>query len=405
MMRSSSTARNAKKLIPCVIFISLVIINNVLMNPDNSPDKSDEKILLDSNNDRISNIHAILRDAAGIVERSIPSSRDDWSCKWSPNSHSHCNHLLHNRLTPPTYKFDQISNGRFDSQRWLFFGDSTMKRLFGRSNLNKVLVHEPFRQSQNNCLGKVSCSQHEADRCELNANFGLPYGEAWIPPDPNMFEGPIKYGAENAYCTDCRGCQTHFLECRFSSNIDADDAKVSRSLSMCTRDDSKRRYGGFMTMEFARDKEIQTPEYQTTQENIAAYLSRKWNTPELLQDWGKPICVLGVGNHDMNVHGITTKAFVSNVKFMLTVMTPVCEHSIWLGNTSNSMKSRYRQTYQLMKLWDDAVKQLIESEPELLERSTFVDVMDASLTEPHADFIHMGEKWYKSLGDWFISLM
>jgi len=38
-------------------------------------------------------------------------------------------------------------------------------------------------------------------------------------------------------------------------------------------------------MEFARDTEIQTPEFRTTQENIAAYVCRTWNTPEMFQDW------------------------------------------------------------------------------------------------------------------------
>ena len=72
---------------------------------------------------------------------------------------------------------------------------------------------------------------------------------------------------------------------------------------------------------------------------------------------------------------------------------------------SNERKSEYLQTMRQMKIWDRAVKELIESEPELLKLSSFIDVIDASLTFPHADFIHMNDKWYSQLGEWFTTLM
>ena len=334
-------------------------------------------------------------------------SVNDWSCSWFPNDRKQCSDLFRRRLATTKSDLDHVSNDSFDSKRWLFFGDSTMKRLFDLSDLKNKLVYEPSRTSKDDCLGKFSCDEHVADRCEINSNFGLPYAEKWIPPDPNMFEGPKKYGARNNYCTDCSGCQSHFLECRLSEsnsfNTNKNNLEMDRSSSTCNH--SKRRYGGFMTMEFARDKEIQTPEFQTTQENIAAYVARIWNTPKLLQYWGKPICVLGAGIHDILLDGITTEDFVRNVKFMLTVMMPVCEHLVWLGNTTNGRKSEYLQTMRQMKIWDRAVKELIESEPELLKLSSFIDVIDASLTFPHADFIHMNDKWYSQLGEWFTTLM
>jgi len=158
-------------------------------------------------------------------------------------------------------------------------------------------------------------------------------------------------------------------------------------------------------MEFARDLEIQTPQFQTTQENLAAYVSHKWNTPELLELWGKPICVLGAGNHDILLDNITTEDFVRNVRFMLTTMQPACGHLVWLGNTTNGRESEYPQTMRQMKSWDAAVKEMIESEPLLLGMSSFIDVIDASLTFPHADFIHMDDRWYSELGKWFIDFM
>jgi len=273
-----------------------------------------------------------------------------------------------------------------------------MKRMFDRSALVTHLIQEPANLLLEKCLGQVTCEAHAADRCQLNDNFGLPYAETWVPPDPLKFEGPKKYGAENPGCSDCAGCATNFLECSYDPlNRNGDEGSYCKN--------NKRVYGGFMTMEFARDLEIQTPQFQTTQENLAAYVSHKWNTPELLELWGKPICVLGAGNHDILLDNITTEDFVRNVRFMLTTMQPACGHLVWLGNTTNGRESEYPQTMRQMKSWDAAVKEMIESEPLLLGMSSFIDVIDASLTFPHADFIHMDDRWYSELGKWFIDFM
>ena len=160
-------------------------------------------------------------------------------------------------------------------------------------------------------------------------------------------------------------------------------------------------------MEFARDTEIQTPEFRTTQENVAAYVMRNWNTPDLLQHWKKPVCVLSAGNHDALTgkkgYVPSTEDFVRNVKFMLTTMKPVCEHIIWLGNTTNKEPTRFPQTMERMISFDKGVKELIGSEPELLSMMSFIDVIDASLTHPHDDFIHMDKFWYNKFGFWFVN--
>ena len=318
-----------------------------------------------------------------------------WSCTWFPNDHAKCDELLHRRLPPAIPIHNNEESASAGNQRWLFFGDSTMKRLFDQSDLKQVLVKDPSEFESAACIGQLSCKEQQAERCELNANFGLPYAPKWIPPDPARFEGPKKYGASNPFCTDCSGCQAHFLECQPSLR--------SKGADKCER--SRRLYGGYLTMEFARDTEIQTPQFQTTQENLAAYISRAWNSPQLLQDWGKPVCVLGVGNHDVLLEGITTEDFVRNVRFMLMTMMPVCSHLVWLGNTTNGRESEYPQTMKQMKVWDRAVKELVESEPDLLRMSSYVDVLDASITFPHADYIHMDATWYHELGRWFISFM
>ena len=117
-------------------------------------------------------------------------------------------------------------------------------------------------------------------------------------------------------------------------------------------------------MEFAKDVDLQTPEFQTTQENIAAYIDRVWNTAELLKDWGKSVCVLSAGNHDMVIANITTVEYIQNVKFMLTNMMDSCVHMIWLGNTADIKDyPEHIQTKEKMKLWDVSMKKMIEVEP------------------------------------------
>jgi len=170
-----------------------------------------------------------------------------------------------------------------------------------------------------------------------------------------------------------------------------------------------------MTMEFARDTEMQTPEFQTTQESTASYLAKVWNTPDMIETWGKPICVIGAGNHDVMLSSITTEDFVQNVMFMLKTMMHECEYMIWLGNTSNILEKKhpeFSQTKELVLKWDRAVKSMIESKPELFRMMSYIEVGESSYTHPHAvhadgrpDFIHMDADWYEQLGQWFISLM
>jgi len=128
------------------------------------------------------------------------------------------------RLTPNKPKVVPMAA----SVGYFSLSDSTMKRLFGLSSLKAILVQE---QIQDGYLGQVTCDEHEADRCDIYANFGLPYVDHWIALNPHVFEGPKKFGAQNAYCSDCLGCQTLFLECRSNNGVDASDIMTERSLS------------------------------------------------------------------------------------------------------------------------------------------------------------------------------
>ncbi len=196
-------------------------------------------------------------------------------------------------------------------------GDSTMKRLFHFSPIRTQLIVEPFNSLANKkpheCWQEeenkgLICQQRMAQRCKLNDNFDLPYAKEWIQPEPTFYEGPLKYGSlpGNQYCSDCSGCQSNFLDCQIK------DLGLGQERSGLHRCDRKRlSYGGYISIEFARDVEIQTPKYSTTQENIAHYLHTSWNKPgsPLVKQWGLPICVINTSAHDTMIVDITIERF------------------------------------------------------------------------------------------------
>lgn len=309
---------------------------------------------------------------------------EDFSCIWAPEQNKVCLDLIRNRLPPPEPQ----------PRRWLFWGDSTVSRLFSLSNLLIALVQSPLKQMHNQCYAHMACDHIKGGRCKLNDLFGLSYPVKWTSPKLLNFTGPLVFGADNPYCTDCSGCNSNFLKCDLLQNVSAD--------SRCDASRREFTYGGYIAMEFARDIEIQTPEFLTTQENLAAYIHRVWNTPDMIQEWGKPMCVISAGIHDVAINNISTVDYLRNVNSMLKNFTSVCEHIIWLGNTAPSGgESHHLQTIDNMKSWDNAVRELIGMETEFFHNMSFIDVHNASLTWPHDDHIHMKSDWYQQLGNNF----
>lgn len=409
--------------------IMVVAINSLFNSSSEHHEDRELKVATDPDHVSILVDGIVVKTKVTVPDLDTPrlNGEGEWLCKWSPKDQKECNELFSKKFSRERTKegeSDEDAQPSSDRRgaRWLFFGDSTVKRLFDRSDLKKVLLQDPLIEAQNGCLGQegldLSCEQREGERCKLNAIFGLPYADKWIAPDPTLFEGPVRFGSENEYCTDCAACQTHFLECQLrkkkevgattSSSVRGlyEDQQLATPHQLCQEKQERGMYyGGYISKEFARDTEIQTPEFRTTQENLAAYITRTWNSPEMLQHWRKPICILSAGNHDILINGISTEDIVRNVKFLLMTMKPACEHIIWLGNTSSNRRSTYRQAKERMFHLEKGVKELIASEPELQEMLSFLDVIDASLTFPHKDYIHMYDKWYSLLGEWFINII
>ena len=314
----------------------------------------------------------------------LRTRKEPFECDWYPESTSDCNTLLNSRLplgNQPT----------MNKKRWLFFGDSTMKRLFEHSPLKNHLVVGPNnRLAEVNSTGcwsdekasGMTCREKMADRCQLNDFFDLPYAEEWrepeVRPGLHKFEGPLKYGLENHYCTDCSGCKSNLLECQVD-----DTADIAQSDDVTQEADCARKhltYGGFISIEFAKDVEVQTPRYTTTQENVAWYLQRSWNQPtsKVMKEWGLPICVINTGNHDVILPFIQTSDFIKNVEWYLNLFVNECSHFVWLSNTAPSKEgaSHFPQKEELMREYDNEVKKLIKESRTFREMSSFVNIFD-----------------------------
>lgn len=269
----------------------------------------------------------------------------DWSCEWSPTSHEECYQLLSQRLP---YVNDTSSGNLIKRQRWLFFGDSTVKRQFTVSNLNSILIDRPHKLNSqvNPCWSNLNCEVRHADRCGMSTVFDFHHPREWKKPKlfPN-FEGPASYGSTHPYCSDCVGCDPEFLHCEKRDdkqgflNFGLDYG--SASIDKCKEE--KLVYGGFMVIEYARDVELQTADFRTTQENTAWYIHQHYNTPELLETWGKPICVISTGFHDMillvKTDHFNIEKYIENVVWYLSIMKEVCSHIVWMTNTAPSTEN------------------------------------------------------------------
>eukprot|EP00539_Tryblionella_compressa_P003529 CAMPEP_0178732318 /NCGR_PEP_ID=MMETSP0744-20121128/198_1 /TAXON_ID=913974 /ORGANISM="Nitzschia punctata, Strain CCMP561" /LENGTH=162 /DNA_ID=CAMNT_0020384427 /DNA_START=52 /DNA_END=537 /DNA_ORIENTATION=- len=161
-------------------------------------------------------------------------------------------------------------------------------------------------------------------------------------------------------------------------------------------------YGGYFSIEFARDVEVQTPQFLTTQENMAEFFEEHYNRNSwiLEQFGGRPICIVSAGIHDIYLPQITLGKFLDNVEFWLDLLMTPCGHIVWLQNTAPLRKdetdksSSYPQTQKKVREWNQGVfERLNETQRLPKDRITVVDVFEASRTQPHADNIHLKPDW------------
>jgi hypothetical protein len=288
------------------------------------------------------------------------------SCVWEPNNDQDCLELLSQRI----YGNNNNSKSR---RPWLFFGDSTSFRLFGNSALRRTIVNAPSSAGS-------SCHFKSAGRCNTDSLFGMSRASEWIPPNVSRGEGPEANGLINHFCQDCDGCGTELLVC----------------------DGGGGYSGGYGSVEFARDVELQSTEFQTTQENWAHYLHRAFNSNNN-DTTPKPVCVFQAGIHDAAVPNISTAVYLQNVEWYLALFALQCSHLVWLGNgrpKTDDFLQKQKQTF----IWNHAIQQDI-LQAKFPMQSSYIDVYNASINYPMLDNLHMDYSWYSALGGMFVSIM
>jgi hypothetical protein len=315
------------------------------------------------------------------------------SCNWSPQeraNNTECVKLLSSRMNAPF-------------RRWLMFGDSTMSRLMRRSPLKSILLDRSIVQINKACPMDFSCTNRSGTRCNRNEVFGIPYrsDRQWYPPNYTLGEGPVKYGLENPYCNDCGGCNSELVVC---TNLTINNNRTCPESTL-----KKLHFGAYISMEFQRDVEIQSPNFGTSQENIALLFlnSTQWNHDLISSSFGPTACIIGAGFHDMQVRNITLSIFIDNVKWHLRLLHPTCGHFIWLANTAPQASTQHLhpQGFNRTLRWNTAVRYMLENTTDFMHKSSFIDVFNASISFPHNDNIHLHPTWYRALGSMFASLI
>lgn len=311
-------------------------------------------------------------------------SRPRRDCTWAPDKSDECQEMVSQLIT---------KHGSFSAaigRRFLVFGDSTMGPSFLFKYLSPQLVETPsWEIPETFCKGRYQCEMYIGRRCHLNHLYHLDYPKdmEWRPPGFGV--GPRE---KAPFCTECNaGCITKFLQCN-----------ITNSSHPCRENTPALQYGGYMAIECAKDAEMQSTEYLTTQENILHYIRREWNTPELVHDFGKPICFVNTGCHDVKVGAITREIFLENVQWYLGLLRMACSYVFWI-NTNAPLQEvptpGIPQTVNLTRYWNDGVRQLIATTAEYQSAPTvaYIDIFEVSLLMSHHDNVHMGPEFYSSL--------
>ena len=210
-------------------------------------------------------------------------------------------------------------------------------------------------------------------RCNWLQSFGIKPSKMWQKPNPKK-EGPVAYGLNNPWCTDCSGCNSYVV---------FPIGKTLRQTILGTH----LLAMDYIAVEFARDVEMQSVLGNTTQETLSRYLQ--------LQHKSYSICVLNMGIHDQEIRGFTAKDYVLNVKQLLELFVPVCLHIIWIEITAPKGDSNHHQTIEKTQEWNIELKSYLDTHPHL--NVSMMCVFKKSLKAAHQDNVHMHKSWYKEM--------
>ncbi len=309
---------------------------------------------------RLQRLRQFQTDGSNLRKRNFPLPEN--YCVWRPRESS-CIDILFDRIFRSP---GNASTASYNTKRWAFFGDSTMKIMVRQNSLSQM-----NQMAQDLC----HCQKKTAPRCHMYDVFQLIKKESnWTRPI-HGFEGPVDYGLHNPHCQDCFGCSSVFMECQGSTACNY--TTVS-----------------FFGVEFARDVTMQTSNTTTTQGAIASYLHNQ----ECLSD--PFVCVVSTGLHDMAIPGISDVRFLNNVAWYLSKLRPCCRHVIWIQLTSVIDLPWFPQHNARIERWNELVKSMFQDDT-FISWTTVLDTYDVSKMWPHFDNVHLLENYYVELAAFF----
>ncbi len=339
--------------------------------------------------------------------------------KWSLNQTRH-KYLL---SASPQLPYHYVN------RRYVIFGDSTVYRLYAYTHLRALLMDKSVEMYKTQRTGStcdsplsLQCRRIAADRCSRMEQIRLiPVANtSRVLPDFLLAQGPISFGITNPSCTDCRGCDTKLMSCSAKSTSPAGKTNATcRSETYLQQLRNNRgiytgaAYGGFLSVEFARDVELQTTRYTTTQENLVhQFLGLEFNTVTLMNEFGKPICIVNSGQHDIAIPNVTLNAFLDNIVWYMDLLSTQCDYIIFISNNC-PLTDKYLQTKELVYEWNMGIRKSIllptndigETEDRWRDKIFFLDIFNASITYEHLDNIHMAKSWYVALATFLSSIM
>lgn len=236
----------------------------------------------------------------------------------------------------------------------LFAGDSTMARL--ALNLPFQIMHPQY--------GKGTIVK-SASRCDVMEYFGLPRSDLWSPPNLTV-EGPLKYGLDHEFCNDCSGCNAR-------KQIFGREGKAEATYE-------------YIPIEFARDREFQTPSTTTSQETLAMYLSSLNYTHDL--------CVASAGIHDIMLRDCTANQFALNVLGYVSLIKPYCKKILWL--LPSASLDGPPQTNEGLAEFGDSVQGMCDK---VDNNVLLFNIWNMSAPKDlHVDNVHHSATYYNELG-------
>ena len=143
----------------------------------------------------------------------------------------------------------------------------------------------------------------------------------------------------------------------------------------------------FITVEYARDVEMQSEMGNTTQETLSRYLQLRGKIYSL--------CVVNAGIHDNALRDLSTETYILNVKEYLELLFPICLHIIWIETNSVRGDKEWSQGNTKIQVWNKGVNSYIETH--LHHKVSVVRVFERSKQARRRDNVHMHESWYLEL--------